>query len=166
MAAESQDDLLEAIGIASALRITADQHTAPARSSSIMDHYIRLWARFRHLESVAQALISPALSQALEDANRVLYLIRSDPASPGLEEAFRNMQNELALYAAIFAGDSDTASDEYRNLCRMITTSQQAAEPIALVWSLMRRERFAARGAPPQRRANSAPQADETEYYM
>lgn len=163
MTAGDQDALLEALGIASVLRATGVMCC-----DEIVSCYVNLWARSPQLEAVAQAHVGPALAQVLQESEAVAARIQSDPAAPGLEEAFRSALDELSALAAVFAGSSDREadnSDDYRSLCRMISRLQRVAEPVAPLWALMRHTMLAGRGRPPRRAASSAPMADDAEYY-
>lgn len=168
MAAGAQahsDDLVEAIGLATALRISAcDRRVACVRG--IVAAFAQLDASAPHLAPVARALIEPGLECALSGAQQVLSSIRADPAAPGLEEDYVGALDELGSLAAIFVGDFDAQpTREYSRLTATLTELMSAAEIARPVWRIIRRGQLVARSAPPPGPRHTEPLADPSEYY-
>jgi hypothetical protein len=168
MTAEGQansDDILEAIGFATALRVSArEQRATYARDVVVL--FEQLSRRGSELLPVAQAIVEPGLGCALSDALQVLAATHTDPAMPGLEADYVSVLGELSALAVVFANDADESTESYRRLTEAALGLMRAAETVRPIWRVIRLGLLAARRKPPTRARCAEPHADPKEYYM
>jgi hypothetical protein len=169
----SGEDLLEAIGLATGLRVSAP--AAPERtaySREVMLLFSQLVAVAPQLSIIAQAVIRPGLECALNEGRQVLASIQTDPAAPGLEANYYAVLQELSGLAPVFvddfmlfANDNWPPAEEYLRLTAAVDELLLAAGIAKPVWQILRRG-VLARRKPPARPKCTEPHADPKEYYM